>query len=112
MLIKQSPQSFKGGGIWKVVTGINGSLKAIGYALLVLFFLVGVVKTCGSFAEIKRPEHALKLFVRFAIAKGVITYGLDLMTAETTLMICFSFHLTNQSRYSGRAIRCIMFHLL
>ena len=81
MLITQSPQSFKGGGIWKVVTGINGSLKAIGYALLVLFFLVGVVKTCGSFAEIKRPEHALKLFVRFAIAKGVITYGLDLMTA-------------------------------
>mgnify|MGYP000011547187 FL=1 len=81
MLITQSPQSFKGGGIWKVVTGINGSLKAIGYALLVLFFLVGVVKTCGSFAEIKRPEHALKLFVRFAIVKGVITYGLDLMTA-------------------------------
>lgn len=64
-----------------MVTGINGSLKAIGYALLVLFFLVGVVKTCGSFAEIKSPEHALKLFVRFAIAKGVITYGLDLMTA-------------------------------
>ena len=81
MLITQSPQSFKDGGIWKVVTGINGSLKAIGYALLVLFFLVGIVKTCGSFAEIKRPEHALKLFVRFAIAKGVITYGLDLMTA-------------------------------
>ena len=64
-----------------MVTGINGSLKAIGYALLVLFFLVGVVKTCGSLAEIKSPEHALKLFVRFAIAKGVITYGLDLMTA-------------------------------
>ena len=81
MLITQSPQSFKGGGIWDVVTGINGALKAIGYALLVLFFLVGVVKTCGSFAEIKKPEHALKLFVRFAIAKGVISYGLDLMMA-------------------------------
>ena len=53
MLITQSPQSFKGGGIWSVVTGINGSLKAIGYALLVLFFLVGVVKTCGSFADVK-----------------------------------------------------------
>ena len=81
MLITQSPQSFKGGGIWKVVTGINGSLKAIGYALLVLFFLVGVVKTCGPFAEIKRPEHALKLFVRFALAKAVITHGLELMMA-------------------------------
>ena len=39
------------------------------------------MKTCGSFAEIKRPEHALKLFIRFAIAKIVVTYGLDLMMA-------------------------------
>ena len=54
---------------------------AIGLALLVLFFVVGVVKTCGSFAEVKKPEHALKLFIRFAIAKGVVTYGLELMMA-------------------------------
>ncbi len=45
------------------------------------FFVVGVVKTCGSFTEVKKPEHALKLFVRFALAKGVITYGLELMMA-------------------------------
>lgn len=80
-LITQSPETFKGGGIWDVVTDINGALKAIGYALLVLFFLVGVVKTCGSFTEIKRPEQALKLFVRFVLAKAVVTYGLDLMMA-------------------------------
>ncbi len=49
--------------------------------MLVLFFVVGVVKTCGSFTEVKKPEHALKLFVRFAIAKGVVTYGLELMLA-------------------------------
>ena len=79
-LITQSPQSFKGGAIWGVIVDINGALQAIGYALLVLFCLVGVIKTCGSFAEVKRPEHALKLFVRFAIAKGVISYGLELMT--------------------------------
>lgn len=60
---------------------LNGSLKAVGYALLVLFFLVGMVKTCGSFTEIKKPEHALRLFVRFAVAKGVVGYGLDLMMA-------------------------------
>ena len=29
----------------------------------------------------KRPVHALRLFVRFALAKGVITYGMDLMLA-------------------------------
>ena len=60
---------------------IHVALQAIGYALLVLFFVVGVVKTCGSFTEVKKPDHALKLFIRFALAKGVVTYGLELMMA-------------------------------
>ena len=81
LLITQSPESFKGGGIWSVVVSINGALKAIGFALLVLFFVVGVMKTCGSFAEVKRPEHAAKLFIRFILAKAVVGYGLDLMMA-------------------------------
>ena len=80
-LVTQSPQTFKGGGIWRMVVNIHGTLQAIGYALLVLFFVVGVVKTCGSFAEVKRPEHAVKLFVRFALAKGIITHGMELMLA-------------------------------
>ena len=81
LLITQNPESFKGGGIWSVVVSINGALKAIGYGLLVLFFVVGVMKTCGSFAEVKRPEHAAKLFIRFVLAKAVVGYGLDLMMA-------------------------------
>ena len=78
-LLSMSPESFKGGGIWRVMVSINGSLQAIGLALLVLFFLSGVVKTSANLGEIKRPEHALKLFIRLAIAKGVVTYGLSLM---------------------------------
>ena len=54
------------------MTGIYGALQAIGYGLLVLFFAAGVVKTCGSFAEVRRPEQALKLFVRFALAKAAV----------------------------------------
>lgn len=80
-LLTQSPQEFKGGSIWSVIVNIHGALQAIGLALLVLFFLVGVVKTCGSLAEMKKPELAVKLFIRFAIAKGVVTYGLELMLA-------------------------------
>ena len=80
-ILTQSPETFKGGGIWQVIVQIHGALQAIGYALLVLFFVVGVVKTCGSFTEVKRLEHALKIFIRFAIAKGVVTYGLELMMA-------------------------------
>ena len=78
-LLTQSPEAFKGGVIWNVIVNIHGALQAIGYALLVLFFVVGVVKTCGSFAEVKKPEHALKLFIRFAIAKIVITHGMELL---------------------------------
>lgn len=80
-IITQSPDAFKGGAIWNVMVSIHGALQAIGYALLVLFFVMGVIKTCGSFTEVKKPEHVLKLFVRFAIAKGVIAHGLELMMA-------------------------------
>ena len=80
-LVTQSPAGFKGGTIWEIIVNINGALQAIGLALLVLFFVVGVVRTCTNFSELKRPEQALKLFLRFAIAKGIVTYGLDLMLA-------------------------------
>ena len=80
-LISTSPENFKGGGIWSVILNINDGLKAIGYALLVLFFVMGVVKTCGSFAELKRPELAFKCFVRFVLAQAAVTWGLELMTA-------------------------------
>lgn len=80
-LLTESPEDFRGGGIWEIIQDIHGSLLAVGLALLVLFFVVGVIKTCGSFAEVKKPEHAVKLFIRFAIAKGVVTYGLELMMA-------------------------------
>ncbi|MDE7243568.1 MAG: hypothetical protein K2O18_06285 [Oscillospiraceae bacterium] len=80
-LISTSPENFKGGGIWSVILNINDGLKAIGYALLVLFFVMGVVKTCGTFAELKRPELAFKCFVRFVMAQAAVTWGLELMTA-------------------------------
>lgn len=78
-LLTQPPQAFKNGAVWRIILNIHGTLQAIGYALLVLFFVIGVVKTCGSFAELKKPEHALKLFIRFVIAKIVITHGLTLL---------------------------------
>lgn len=80
-LVTQSPQSFKGGSIWNVMVGIHGAVQAIGLALIVLFFFMGVMKTCGSFADLKRPEVAIKVFVRFALAKAAVTHGLELMNA-------------------------------
>ncbi|OUS75708.1 hypothetical protein B1748_16545 [Paenibacillus sp. MY03] len=85
-LVTQSPADFKGGAIWQVVTDIHGALQATGLALLVLFFVVGVMKTAGNFAEIKRPELAVKLFIRFILAKAVVTYGLELMMGLFTIV--------------------------
>ena len=114
-LLTTSPQEFKGGSIWAVMVNINGAVQAIGLALLVLFFVVGVVKTCGSFTEVKKPEHALKLFVRFAIAKGVITYGLELMLALfnivqgtiSTIMTSAGFGSPNQTTLPAEMITTI-----
>ena len=80
-LLTASPADFRGGGIWDAVLSIHGAVQAVALALLVLFFLSGLVKTCGSFAEAKRPEVVLKLFVRFVLAHAAVVYGLELMMA-------------------------------
>ena len=85
-ILTTSPQSFKGGGIWSVITTINGVLGAIGTALLVLFFTVGVIKTCGSFAELKKPETAVKVFIRFAISKALIDNCLSILVDFVTIV--------------------------
>ena len=78
-LLATSPQEFRGGGIWRAMVSINGSIQAIGYALLVLFFVIGVIKSTVNLSEIKRPDVALRLFIRFALAKAAITYGMDII---------------------------------
>lgn len=80
MLLTQSPETFKGGDIWNTIVKIHGALQAIGLSLLVLFFLWGLIRTCTNWQDIKRPEHAFKLFLRFIIARGLVMYGMELMT--------------------------------
>ena len=114
-LLTTTPQDFKGGSIWNVMVTINGAVQAIGLALFVLFFVVGVVRTCGSFTDVKKPEHALKLFVRFAIAKGVITYGMELMLALfnivqgiiSTIMTSSGFGTPNQTTLPSEMVTTI-----
>lgn len=81
MLLTTTPQSFKGGEVWQIILTINNTVQGIGLALLVLFFVIGVVKTCGSFTEVKKPEHILKLFIRFALSKAAITHGMEIILA-------------------------------
>ena len=78
-LLTQTPQNFKGGGIWTVIVNLHGALMAVGLGLLVLFFVVGMAKTMSSFSDLKRPEVAFKVFIRFVLAKLAVTNGLELL---------------------------------
>lgn len=80
-LITQSPQEFRGGQIWSVISGIHSALVGIGYGLLVLFFAMGVFHSAASLRDLQRPEFALRHFLRFAAAKVAVGYGMELMTA-------------------------------
>lgn len=103
-LVTTTPETFKDGAIWNVIKSIYNSMQGIGLGLLVLFFLVGMIKTCGSFDEVKRPEQVFKLFIRFVLAKIVVTYGMTLMldvfkiTQGITAKIIFTANITFSSK--------------
>ena len=80
-LISQSPETFKGGDIWRVIVGISNGVVGIGYGLLVLFFAMGVFQSAASFRELQRPEFALRHFIRFAGAKVAVGYAMEIMLA-------------------------------
>jgi len=85
-LVSETPQNFKGGAMWELATKINGALQAIGYGLLVLFFAISIFKSTANFRDFRRPEVALRFFIRFVAAKTAVTYGMDIMT--TLFNIC------------------------
>ena len=72
-------EDFMGGAVWRVMSAINAGLIAGGLALLVLFKFIGVIKSTVNIAELKRPEAAVRVFVRFIFAKALITYGATFM---------------------------------
>lgn len=80
-LLTTSPQSFRGGGIWPVIQSLHGTMQAVAYALMVLFFCFGVFKTAANVAELKRPEVAVKMFIRFALTKAAVSHGMELLLA-------------------------------
>ena len=45
-IVTQAPNEFRNGQIWNIIVNIHGAIQAIALALLVLFFVVGVMKTC------------------------------------------------------------------
>lgn len=100
-LLTQSPQTFKGGSIWSITVNIHSTLQGIGLALLVLFFVVGIIKTCTSWQDVKRPEQVFKLFLRFAIARGLVVYGMEIMTSCFEIVQGIVQRITNIASFGG-----------
>ena len=82
-LVSETPQHFKGGAIWALCQNINTALQAIGYGLLILFFAVSIFRSTANFRDFRRPEQALRYFIRFVAAKTAVTYGMDISATRS-----------------------------
>ena len=60
-----------------------------------------MVKTCSSFADLKRPEVAVKLFIRFVLAKAAVGYGLTLMLTLFSIIQGMVSTIITESGLSG-----------
>lgn len=78
-LATETPQNFKGGAVWGVILAIHNGMIAVGYALVVLFFLISLFKSVGSFRELRRMEAVFPYFIRFLVAKAAVGYGMEIM---------------------------------
>lgn len=95
LLLTESTETFKSGDIWQIILKIHGALQAIGLALLVLFFLWGMIRTCTNWQDIKRSEPAFEFF-RIIIARTLVTYGIELMTSIFKIVQEIIHAITNQ----------------
>ena len=86
---------------------INGGLQAFSYALLVILTLWNVVRTAGSYVELKRPEHVFKLFIRFILTKYSIAAawklvnGIFMITGALTARVFTTSGLTDGNMWAG-----------
>ena len=102
-LLTQSPQAFKGGTIWRTIQTVNGAMQGIGYGLLVLFLAIGIFRSSAGFRDFQRPEHVLRHFIYFVMAKLAVTYGIDLMVDIFAVCAGITLH---RCRQCGRYRRC------
>ena len=60
-MLGQSPVSFKGGGPWAVIEGIEPVFVAVGSSLVVLFFVIGFCSVSIDVKDEMRFESILRM---------------------------------------------------
>jgi hypothetical protein len=65
---------------WNIIQNINAAFQSLGYGLLALFFVMGLLKSAVTFEEFKRPETFIRHIVQLILAMSVISHGMEIVT--------------------------------
>lgn len=83
-MLGQSPVSFKGGGPWGVIEGIEPIFVAVGSSLVVLFFVIGFCSESVDVREEMRFEVILRMLIRLGLAEWFVANNVTIMKAFFT----------------------------
>lgn len=77
-ILLTAPEDFAEGRGWEIVISITNALQGAGYAIMIICFYLGIVKSSLTFMDLKRPAVAATLFVRFLVVKALVDQGAGL----------------------------------
>ena len=83
-MLGQSPVSFKGGGPWAVIEGIEPVFVAVGPSLVVLFFVIGFCSESIDVKDEMRFESILRMLIRLGLAEWFVANNVTIMKAFFT----------------------------
>lgn len=89
-MLGQSPVSFKGGGPWAVIEGIEPVFVAVGSSLVVLFFVIGFCSESIDVKDEMRFESIFRMLIRLGLAEWFVPAftGSYADWAQTLIYLC------------------------
>ena len=86
-MLGQSPVSFKGGGPWAVIEGIEPVFVAVGSSLVVLFFVIGFCSESIDVKDEMRFESIFRMLIRLGLAEWFVANNVTIMKAFFTSIV-------------------------
>lgn len=83
-MLGQSPVTFKEGGPWAVISGIEPLFVSVGASLVVLFFVIGFCSESIDIKEEMRFEVIFRILIRLGIAEYLVVNNVTIMKAFFT----------------------------
>lgn len=83
-MLGQTPMSFKDGGPWGAIQGVQPIFVAVGCSLVVLFFVIGFCSESVDVREEMRFEVILRLLIRLVLAEWFVINNITIMKAIFT----------------------------